>query len=240
MNLDAYHRSDAMRAKRWAVRILMALSLFSACLLLLCGCKEPAVEKPLKLPEDIRSRRKNVPKPKRTAVPAPADAPLKNDSSTNTREGATSKTMSTPAVLFPTPRVVEPITIYAKDMTADNGQEDGNGGWILWSNGATQIDNVKINFPAREIGLEVKGDPALSIWPEVDLNMYNRTTKTNYYPWGIRQYVTTSTYELLTKTINPSMMPGEYLITFRYYNNAVGGEIKADRNAYLRKIVIKP
>jgi len=212
-----------------------------SCIFLVCGCKEPTVEKALKTPDDIKNSRKQKAKSQRKATPESKNAPWQSEMTSDVKvEEPTPKPTVTMGIVFPTPRVIEPITISAKDMNADNGQEDGQGGWILWSNGATQIDNVKINFPIREIDLEVRGDPALGIWPEVDLNMYNRTNKVNYFPWGIRQSVTTSTYVMMPKAVFPPLPPGDYLIVFRYYNNTVGGDPKEDRNAYLRKIILKP
>lgn len=146
-----------------------------------------------------------------------------------------------PPAATPTPEIVlEPIEIRATSMHADNGQADGNGGWVLTANGALALDNVKLEYPVRSIALELRGDPAHDIWPEFDVNMYNRTVKKNYFPWP-RDYATSTSYHVVRRPVDPPLLPGEYLVTFRYYNNSALPEGSTqDRNIALRRILLYP
>jgi hypothetical protein len=195
----------------------------------LVSCDKPKVVEALKKPSEIKSSAKQARKP----------APKHKSSSSRAR---TPVVQFTPAA---TPKPGQtPQVLMATQMSADTGKADGQGGWNLISNGALQKGAYKIEFPVHEIQLEMKGDPAQNIWPEVELNLHNQTTGKNYFPWSgaesTHDYITTSTYFLYIKPVEPPIPPGEYLITFRYFNNnksVPGGE---DRNAYLRKIVFVP
>lgn len=139
----------------------------------------------------------------------------------------------------PTP-VPESVAIMATDMATAQGAKDKDGGMLLTSNGALQLDGVKLDFPVSEVELEVRGEPAHEIWPEFDINAYNRTKKVNSYPWP-RDYATSTTYHTVRRPIDPPLAPGEYLLTVRYYNNSALPEGSTeDRNFGIRKIVFHP
>lgn len=138
------------------------------------------------------------------------------------------------------PPVREPLIIPAPKMhITANGQPDGPDGITLTTNGALQIDNVKVEFPVREIGIEMRGSAAGGIWPEVDLNLYNRTTKTNSFPFA-RDFVTTSGYTMFFRNLDKDLEAGDYLVSFRYYNNSAEPLAGGDRNVSLKNIYLFP
>ena len=206
--------------------MLGSLLAAASAVLLLAGCRQEEVVKPLKSPEEVRKAGKAKQKPKETAPPT--------DSETRVRR-ATPKPTATP--------IPEDVVLMATSMAADNGSSDSEGGWTLWANGKLQKDMVKLPYTAREVCVEVKGQPASNIWPEFNLNMYNQTTKINHFPLGVdNQYATSSTYYFICKPLIPTeqLEAGDYLVTFRFYNNQVPEGSSEDRNIWLRKIVLKP
>jgi hypothetical protein len=130
------------------------------------------------------------------------------------------------------------MTINVATMVADNGTTDSEGGYELVANGALYRDHVRVDFPVNGVTLEMKGDPSGNLWPLIDLGMYNRTEKKNFNPWP-QDYVTTSTYHEFHRSLDEPMPPGEYLVTFRYYNNQPSS-VADDLNVFLRKIVLYP
>ena len=174
----------------------------------------------------------------------PAETPqpkATSKTSTSRRRVAAERVVATPTPT-PTPTPVidyTPIVIEANRMATDRGKPDPAGGKILTRNGFLQIDGVEVPFPIGEVVLEIKGSPAGNIWPEVDLNMYNRTVAKNFFPWP-RDYVTTNTFHRYSKTVNPPMPPGKYLVTFRYYNDGTSDNPAENRAVTLKSIEIKP
>ena len=206
------------------MQVLLALS---AVAFLLCGCREEVV-RPLKTVEDVRPT--ETPTPRKTSLVR--STPQRSAHSPGW--AGASSTRSTPV---PTPALT-PMTIHVSTMFADNGSTDSEGGYQLVANGALYRDHLRLDFTAHGVTLEMKGDPSGNIWPEIDLNMYNRTEKKSFFPWP-RDYVTTDVYHEFHRELDRPLPPGEYLVTFRYYNNA-GWEVKDDRNVFLRKVVLYP
>jgi hypothetical protein len=198
-----------------------ALTLAAWALVCLTGCGQPEVVELARKPSETTQTKERA-----SAERRPRREPTRR--------------VRTPAPT-PTPEVeLEPVEISAANMHGDNGQADGAGGWVLTANGALAVDNVKLEYPIRAIALELRGDPAHDIWPEFDVNMYNRTVKKNYFPWP-RDYATSTVYHIVRRPIDPPLLPGEYLVTFRYYNNSALPEGSTeDRNIALRRIILYP
>lgn len=192
--------------------------------LLMSGCQRPEEVKVLKTPDEVEASKK------------PRKPRVRNEKKTVSARRTPWLQPDAPAAT-PTPEVArKSFTLTAADMWSENAAtSDTEGGRTITRRGALQKDNVNIDFPIQEVVLEMKGDPSGNVWPEVNLNMYNRTTKKNYFPWQ-RDYVTTSSYFEYAKPVEPVMPPGSYLVTFRYYNDEVPSGSKDDRNVSLRKI----
>lgn len=212
-----------------SVTPLVAVLLY-ATLFMLAGCAEeiPVVE-PIKRPDqsrttdmDERVARKKKPKTKKK-TPQPG------------------KQANVPAKPAKPPVKVDPVILKATEMRTEIGEADAEGGWKVSDNGALQAD-IKTSFSITEMQMEMKADPAGNVWPEVELNLWEKNSKSTYFPWGnrtnTRDFVTTSSYFNYIKPINPPIPPGEYLVTFRFYNNGTVGT--EDRNVYLRRILLLP
>jgi hypothetical protein len=208
-------------------------AVLATCLAVALGasaCKSDVVQ-PLKRPEDVRKD-----KDKKTSKG--------RSKATQTTQTARSR-RSTPipvagAVPSPTPAEERtPIVIDVSLMWSDKAVDDPEGGKRLPSNGFLQIDYVSVPYPISEVVLEAKGSSLAGVWPEVDLNMYNRSAKKNFFPWP-RDYVTTTTFQSYAKKVNPPLPPGTYLITFRYYNDSHVPGTGEDRSVTLRRIELRP
>ena len=219
-------------------KIAIFASILSSFLpVLLClfvtGCKnEPEIVEPVQTSVPSKSDREGARGRKKGATATPEEVAVDRS-----KEFTPAPTPTpTPS---PTP-LPEPDVLMATNMHADNGTTDSYGGWCLWANGALQVDGYHIEFPVRSVGIEMRGDKAENVWPEVDLNMYNRTESKNYFPF-VRDFITTSGYQEMRIPQDPPLAPGDYLITFRFYNNFVPAEKPGeDRNAYLRKLTFYP
>jgi hypothetical protein len=206
--------------------------LLLVCTVGLVACRKPKPVEVLKTPEEVRAKME-----KDREAPA-RKAPRKDKPVAQTRR-ATPPPARTPSPT-PTPMVdYSPVVIQATGMMTETGSPEPEGGWNMSANGALQIDNFDVPYPVKQVVLEMKGNSAVGIWPEVDLNMYNRTEKKNFFPWP-RDYVTTSGYHLYTKDVNPALPPGKYLVTFRYYNDRVPQGSTEDRSICIRKIELNP
>ncbi len=215
----------------WSIVSLSVLSF--AVVFALAGCKQRDVVEPLKRPEEIREKME-----KEKAEKAKAKAkPTARSGARRSRSSEQAKATPTPS---PTPPIdYSPIVIDASNMWSDKGTSDPAGGKKLSRNGFLQIDNIQVPYPVAEVILEMKGSPLGNVWPEVDLNMYNRTEKKNFFPWP-RDYVTTSSFHLYPKKVDPPLPPGTYLITFRYYNDAPAENPAEDRAVTLKRIELRP
>lgn len=203
----------------------------------LVGCQQKDVVEPLKRPEEVREamEREKARKAQRKASPSPTAAARRRAASGQPRAAQT----PAPSVT-PTPEIVPtPLVIEASAMWTDKGVPDPAGGKMLPRNGFLQIDRVEVPFPIREVVLEMKGTSAGGVWPEVDLNMYNRTAAKNFFPWP-RDYVTTSTFTAYAKKVEPPMPPGTYLVTFRYYNHSQTEAPGEKRSVTLRRLELRP
>lgn len=211
---------------------VLAAVLLTLGVLSMSGCQREKVVEPLKKPEEVRAAMEKE-KQAKTQKPKPTRRP--------SREGRQARATTTPPPAAPSPTVVDtsPIVIEAASMATDKATTDPQGGKKLTRNGFLQIDNVNIPYPVAKVLLEMRGTPAGNVWPEVDLNMYNRTEKKNFFPWK-RDYVTTSTFHVYQGVQNPPLPPGTYLITFRYYNDDGGSVPNEDRSVTLRRIILQP
>ena len=195
------------------VRLLPVLLAFAV--LTLSGCREQ--------PRAVEVVKKE---PDRTLKPTPAPTPAVETSYTE------------PIVARPTPRPVPtPIVLMAVDMPITSGTPDNEGGVCLPMNGKIMTESLKIDFPVHKVVMEMKGRPAGGVWPLVNLNTRNQTIQKNFAALP-RTFVTTSTYHLYHLPQKPPLPPGDYQITFRFYNNQdLDGE---DRAVFLRKIEFHP
>lgn len=226
---------NVLRTAKWLCVPLAALFISA------CG-DDPKPIVPLKTAEDVKAQPK---KPRKTpARPRNRGSAPMSESSYEVAMATSPTPVPMPTqspALTPEPTKTpepyhDPLILKAVDMPDhDNGAPDNEGGWLLWANGKIQQDMVKLEFTANKLVLDMKGMPALGIWPEVDLNMYNRTTKENFFPFN-RDYVTTSSYHEYRVNLTPPLPPGDYLVTFRYYNNATPDDSKEDRNVFMRRI----
>jgi hypothetical protein len=215
-----------LNAGRLALR-LGALVLASALALVSCKQGEKA-KKPAEVSEEPSTTEK-------------VEKPRKRSTAARVARRTPAHPTSTPAPSpTPTPTIdYSPIIIDAAKMWTDKGQPDPTGGKKLSRNGMLQIDNIQVPYPVAEVVLEMKGSPLGNVWPEVDLNMYNRTEKKNFFPWP-RDYVTTSSFHKYAKKVDPPMPPGTYLITFRYYNDTPSENPAEDRAVTLKQIELRP
>lgn len=178
--------------------------------------------------------------PPKEEVEKPRQEPKVTPKPTRRPQAKTSKTPTpVPSPTATPPIDYTPIVVDASAMWTDKATSDPAGGKRLSRNGFLQIDNVQVPYPIAEVVLEMKGSPLGNVWPEVDLNMYNRTEKKNFFPWP-RDYVTTSSFHLFAKKVDPAMPPGTYLITFRYYNDTPSENPAEDRAVTLKRIELRP
>jgi len=206
-------------------------AVLATCLAVALGasaCKSDVVQ-PLKRPEDVRKDKKGS---------------KGRSKATQTTQTARSRRAAPTPVggVAPSPTPAQeraPIDIIVSLMWSDKAVEDPEGGKRLPSNGFLQIDYVSVPYPISEVVLEAKGSPLGGVWPEVDLNMYNRSAKKNFFPWP-RDYVTTTTFQSYAKKVDPPLPPGTYLITFRYYNDSHVPGTGEDRSVTLRRIELRP
>lgn len=197
----------------------------------LVGCKQRVKIKEKVIGEETTVKEK-VEKPRQEpkASPKPARRPQAKISKTPT---------PVPSPTATPPIDYTPILVDASAMWTDKATSDPAGGKRLSRNGFLQIDNVHVPYPIAEVVLEMKGSPLGNVWPEVDLNMFNRTEKKNFFPWP-RDYVTTSSFHSFAKKVDPPMPPGTYLITFRYYNDTPSENPAEDRAVTLKRIELRP
>lgn len=140
------------------------------------------------------------------------------------------------AAATPTPKLPPQVKVLlATEMPNTPGKPDGEGGVVLPMNGPIEIDNYEIAFPVREIVVEMKGRPANSVWPEVVLGMYNRTTQKNVIAMP-KTYASSPEYQSYRFPQKVALEPGKYLVTFRFLNNMDIPATGEDRAVWLRKI----
>ena len=220
----------------------MALFLAAAaCATLLAGCGQDIVE-PLTTPDEAKTQKGTVKVTKETAPGAgKRSAPPRRSAPAPV---ATPAPARTPAEPTPTPGgtglsdFTGPVVIEPWMMVADNGTSDSEGGWCLSSNGLINLQNIALTAPLREVSVQLKGQAADDVWPQVDLVFYNRTTQQYYYPLK-EFFVTTAEYHEHRIPLNPPLPAGTYQIALRYYNNEAPGT-KGDRNVFIRRIVLSP
>lgn len=144
----------------------------------------------------------------------------------------------------PTPTPAPPpatLTIAATDMATDCGRPDTSGGLRLASNGFAQKVNFELPFRAYEVVIEMRGDPARGIWPEVDLNVYDAKTEKNHVVFA-RDFCTSPDYAKFKVPVPQDKIiePGTYVVTFRFHNNEDFPDTGEDRSAYLKGITFVP
>ncbi|MCX7626215.1 MAG: hypothetical protein N2Z21_08405 [Candidatus Sumerlaeaceae bacterium] len=216
-----------LRRSSW---VFVGLAILGLCLV---GCKQRVKIKEKVLgEEETVAVKESVEKPhlEPTATPRPTRRP----------QARIVKTPLPAPSPTPTPAIdYTPIVVDASAMWTDKATSDPAGGKKLSRNGFLQVDNVQVPYPIAEVVLEMKGTHLGNVWPEVDLNMFNRTEKKNFFPWP-RDYVTTSSFHLFVKKVDPPMPPGTYLITFRYYNDSPSDNPEEDRAVTLKRIELRP
>lgn len=247
---------------------MKVLSRFFACRLagiaaavfLITACERPKVVEPLKKPAVNVTSRKSHQKPRRgTASSRHYAGTARTETSYSesppavetTATAAATPDTTTPAIVFgwipptPSPTPEEhwpPVVVSAQEMHTDRpgiSAPDSEGGVVLNQAGGLILDNFKLDHVAREVVVEMRGEAAGNVWPEVDVNLYNRTEQKAYFAWP-RDFVTSPRYHGYRHTLDVPLPPGEYFITFRYYNNVVPDGVEGDRNVYLRKITFNP
>lgn len=211
----------------------LRLGVLLACSLIICACDKSKDSASASEQRTVVNKPVSRVTPQRSKVRTP-----KPPSHATARSVSPATTPASTPEPSPTP-AVEPVVVRATDMHYQNGvTTDTEGGLFFYGQAMAQVDHFKLPFPATDVVLEMKGQPAGNIWPEVECKLYSWDKQKWYTPWE-RDYVTTSTYQEYHKPQQPPLPAGDYIVRLRYYNDLPVPEGE-DRNVWLRKITFLP
>jgi hypothetical protein len=209
-----HHRTD---------RTFSLVAIGLASIVVLAGCEEPRVVKPLKTPDPAAVREARE---ARERARRPAATPMRT-------------AVVTPEVrLTPEPR--GPLTLHPTFITRIEGSgSTSTEEASLVSNGAFWFD-LRLNRTIRQSLLEARGQAAGGVWPQVDVTAFTVGPEPKVFTVWSRDFLTTDTHVEMVKDLERPMPPGHYQVIFRYYNNSDNVPEGEDRNVWMKRIILYP
>jgi predicted small lipoprotein YifL len=223
----------------WARRYWSGL-LVAAALLVFTGCEQP---KPLELakpldedaPSDART-----PRPKQDGD-TPAQ-PYRRRQFSEREPTPTPGPTPTPSVFFDPeqPDTATHLVLKPSDFQASAGEPDGEGGWVLQSNGVLHIPERRIPFEIYKLEIEVKGEPVGDIWPEFHLALYHHGLRRNLQIMPTRSnFAVTREWQTQSFELAKPLPAGQYRLDFRMLNAYTDEQTSASRKLHVRRIIFK-
>jgi hypothetical protein len=148
-----------------------------------------------------------------------------------------------PASYRPTSHIVTNnlVAVQAHDMEGTSSfRIDPDGGVWMMKNGTLKTDYLHIPFTPENVELELKGEPAAGVWPQLEL--IAEATTDSRFQLVPKMYFTTPTYSMLSVPAEKAIPPGEYRLQLNYLNNStdIPPGNREDRNLSVRTILLHP